>query len=117
MHIWLLNTATALVYLCALCHATEAAGGVGFGCLDMGPQEEDEEQQQQSQQGGEGAASPRKRKKKRGKRLLSVEDVAIPPIIRHLHPRLNLQAYKRCVRVCVSMCICMRVSAPLAHPF
>lgn len=69
----------------------EAAGGVGFGCLTLPADDDDDDG------GGGGGGGKKGGKKGRGGRslLLSVEDVAIPPVIRHLHPKLKLPAYRR----------------------
>jgi len=47
----------------------EAAGGVGFGCLDLSKAEEEE--------------------------TLTMEQITIPPIINHLHPKLTCISYKK----------------------
>ena len=43
----------------------------------------------------EGPAKDGKKKHKKKRMMLSIEDVTIPPIIRHLHPKLTISAYKR----------------------
>jgi hypothetical protein len=77
----------------------EAAGGVGFGCLDNREEEEEDEEEE----GSVGSVEREgERRKQNGSaqgghrhRPLRVEEVAIPPMIRQMHPKLKLPAYRR----------------------
>jgi hypothetical protein len=77
----------------------EAAGGVGFGCLDNREEEEEEEEEEGSVGSVEKEGERRKQKGSaqggHRHRPLRVEEVAIPPMIRQMHPKLKLPAYRR----------------------
>ena len=72
----------------------EAAGGVGFGCLQMVPDDD----------------VLAKTAKMDVSKNLSDNDLRIPPILRYLHPKLSGSAYAKCCKdrySCTKLPLCV----------